>query len=130
MLLETYDEVRKAVGNDFPIWVKINVNDGFENEIKFEECLYLCKKLTEKGINAIEISGSFLKFKQNLTSFFKKEAESIATENNVPVILIGGNRQFEEMTEILNTTNIQYFGMARPLIEDPNLVNEFQKNLK
>jgi 2,4-dienoyl-CoA reductase-like NADH-dependent reductase (Old Yellow Enzyme family) len=130
MLLETYDEIRKAVGNDFPIWVKINVNDGFENEVKFEDCLYLCKKLTEKGINAIEISGSFIKYPKNSTSFFKKEAETIAKENNIPIILTGGNRSFEEMTQILNSTKIQYFGMARPLIEDPNLINEYQKNLK
>jgi 2,4-dienoyl-CoA reductase-like NADH-dependent reductase (Old Yellow Enzyme family) len=36
-------------------------------------------------------------------------------------------RDFEEMTEIVNATKIEYFGMARPLIKEPDLINRFKK---
>jgi 2,4-dienoyl-CoA reductase-like NADH-dependent reductase (Old Yellow Enzyme family) len=130
MLLETYQAVRAKVGKDFPIWVKINVTDGFDQGISPEDVLYLTKELTKAGIDAIEISGAFLNFPDDATSFFKNEAEAIAKENDVPVILTGGNKKFEEMTQILNSTKISYFGLGRSICENPNIVNEFKQNLK
>jgi 2,4-dienoyl-CoA reductase-like NADH-dependent reductase (Old Yellow Enzyme family) len=126
MSLETYKAIRESVGIDFPILIKINVNDGFENEVTFDDVLYLCKKSTKMKIDAIEISGAFNKFPQESTSFFKREAEKIAAKNEVKIIMTGGNRDFEEMTNILNSTKIEYFGMARPLIKEPGLINRFR----
>jgi 2,4-dienoyl-CoA reductase-like NADH-dependent reductase (Old Yellow Enzyme family) len=130
MTLETFDAVQKSVGNDFPVWIKINVDDGFENGVSLDDALYLCKALTEKGINAIEISGAFSKFSNDSTSFFKKEAEKIAMENNTAVILTGGNKDIKEMTEILNKTKIKYFGIARALMKEPDLINRFANEIK
>ncbi|MDR1132125.1 MAG: NADH:flavin oxidoreductase [Oscillospiraceae bacterium] len=126
MALETYAAVREAVGAEFPILIKINVNDGFEGEVRFEDVLYLCKALTEMKIDAIEISGAFRSFPQNATAFFKKEAAQIAAENETKIIMTGGNRDFEEMTAILRHTGIEYFGLARPLITEPDLINRFK----
>jgi 2,4-dienoyl-CoA reductase-like NADH-dependent reductase (Old Yellow Enzyme family) len=129
MTLETYDLIRRAVGNDFSVWIKINVTDGFENEVSLDDVLYLCKELTQNGINAIEISGAFSKFSKDATSFFKKEAEKIASENDTAIILTGGNKNIKEMTEILNTTKIKYFGMARAFMKEPDLINRFEKGI-
>jgi 2,4-dienoyl-CoA reductase-like NADH-dependent reductase (Old Yellow Enzyme family) len=125
MLLETYEGMRKSSGDDFSIWAKINVTDGFENGVVFDDALYLCRELTRRKIDAIEISGAWNKIVQEATSFFKNESERIAEENDVPIIMTGGNRDFQEMTEILNNTKIEYFGMARALIKDPDLINKF-----
>jgi 2,4-dienoyl-CoA reductase-like NADH-dependent reductase (Old Yellow Enzyme family) len=130
MSLETYGAVRESVGSDFPILIKINVSDGFKNEVLFEDVLYLCKELTKKKIDAIEISGAFSKFTPESTSYFKKEAGRIAAENETKVIMTGGNKDFKEMTEILNNTKIEYFGIARPLIKEPDLVNQFEREYK
>ncbi|MDR1174059.1 MAG: NADH:flavin oxidoreductase [Treponema sp.] len=130
MLLETYDAIRQYTGNDFPVLIKINVNDGFDGEVSFEDVLYLCKKLTERGISAIEISGAWQKFPKESTSYFKKEAETIAAQNNIKVIMTGGNLHFNEMTDILNTTKIEYFGMARALMQNTDLINMFEKQYR
>ncbi|MDR1074489.1 MAG: NADH:flavin oxidoreductase, partial [Treponema sp.] len=127
MSLETYEAIRESVGTDFPVLIKINVNDGFENGVAFEDVLYLCDALTKLNIDAIEISGAFSAFPQDSTSFFKTEAEQIAAENETKIIMTGGNGCFEEMTGILNSTKIEYFGMARPLIKEPNLINRFKE---
>jgi 2,4-dienoyl-CoA reductase-like NADH-dependent reductase (Old Yellow Enzyme family) len=130
MSLETYKAIRESVGPDFPILIKINVSDGFENGVAFDDVLYVCDALTKLNIDAIEISGAFGRFPQGSTSYFKKEAEQIAARNDTKIIMTGGNRDFEEMTSILNSTNIEYFGMARPLIQKPDLINRSKENLR
>jgi 2,4-dienoyl-CoA reductase-like NADH-dependent reductase (Old Yellow Enzyme family) len=129
MPLETYEAVRASVGTDFPVLIKINVNDGFENGVAFEDVLYLCDALSKLEIDAIEISGAFTAFPQGSTSFFKKEAEQIAAKNETKIIMTGGNRYFEEMASILNNTKIEYFGMARPLMKEPDLINRFKEKI-
>ncbi|MDR2860545.1 MAG: NADH:flavin oxidoreductase [Elusimicrobiota bacterium] len=127
MSIETYEAIRKAVGADYPVFIKVNVKDDEQIKLSFDDVLYLCGQLSQKGIDAIEISGSFRKFSQESTSFFKEEAEKIAKQNETAVILTGGNRNFNEMTSILNSSEIEYFGMARSLIADPDLINKFAK---
>jgi 2,4-dienoyl-CoA reductase-like NADH-dependent reductase (Old Yellow Enzyme family) len=127
MSLEIYETIRKSVGNDFPILIKINVADGVKNEVIFEDVLYLCKELTKEGINAIEISGAWYNLPPESNSFFKNESEIIAAKNETKIIITSGHNNFDEMTEILNNTMIEYFGMARPLIKEPDLINQFKK---
>ncbi|MDR3302406.1 MAG: NADH:flavin oxidoreductase [Spirochaetaceae bacterium] len=130
MSLETYEAIRKSVGKDFPVLIKINASDGFENGVPFEDVLYLCQELAKRGIDAIEISGAWGKFTQDSRSFFKNEAKKIAAANTAKIIMTGGNRDFKEMTEILNNTKIEYFGIARPLAKEPDLINRFEKEYK
>lgn len=55
-------------------------------------------------------------------------ASQIASETNVPVLLVGINRNPKVMEEILNTKNIEYFSLSRPLLRRPDLVNEWQSH--
>ncbi|MDR1378624.1 MAG: NADH:flavin oxidoreductase [Synergistaceae bacterium] len=128
MTLETYESVRGAVEERFPIWVKINSTDGIENGLTQKDCLYLCKKLTERGVDAIEVSGKWFGRPTDAGAYFEDAAAAIAKENSVPVVLTGGNRDPLEMTRVLNKTDIGYFGIARPLVSEPNLIERFQKD--
>jgi 2,4-dienoyl-CoA reductase-like NADH-dependent reductase (Old Yellow Enzyme family) len=127
MLLETYEAVRQAVGPNFPVWVKINVNDGFERGVSLDDCLYVGRELTRRGIDAIEVSGDWMERPENSGPYFKKEAEALAAATGAAIILTGGNRDCRQMTEMLNSTGIAYFGMARPLMKEPNLINQLQE---
>lgn len=128
MLLETYSAVREKVGEEFPIAIKIQCYEGFEGGVEFEDCRYLCKELSTVGINAIDISGGWHTLSKKDT-YFKEEASQIAKDNNIPVIVTGGNRNFDQMENLLNDTDISYFGLARPFICEPDLVNNY-KNKK
>jgi len=57
--LEVFDNVRKAVGNDFPVLVKLNLSDGFKGGFTLEECKYVTKALESHGCDAIALSGGF-----------------------------------------------------------------------
>lgn len=64
------------------------------------------------------------------TAYFKEIADKVATETAVPVIVTGGNRIYEEMEKMINETQIDYVGMARPLIPQPDLINRFAEKYK
>jgi len=127
MILETYSAVREAVGAEYPVLIKLNNSDGIDQGMILEDCRYVCRKLAEARIDAIEISGAWHQFIARQNSYFKEAAAEIAGENNVPVILVGGNRDYQAMTEILNQTAIEYFSFSRPFIAEPGLVNRWQR---
>lgn len=126
MLMETYSSVRKAVGNEYPIFVKINCTDGMDKGITFEGFKHTCKHLTNLGVDAIEVSGDWYLYNPEDEFYFRDYAERIADEDGAPVILVGGNRDYNTMIEILNETSIKYFSMCRPLIAEPNLINRWE----
>ena len=124
LTIEVYEAIRKAVGDDFQIWIKVHSEDGFEGGITHEDCIYICKELDKRGIDAIEISGDFWSGRGN-KAYYKEIASKVAEQISAPVIVTGGNRDFEEMEKMINETNIGYLGIARPLIQDPEMIKKY-----
>lgn len=138
ILLETYEVIREKVGPDYPVLVKINCDDFMEQGMSFADCRYICETLARMGIGAIEISGGIGSSRPNegtirmiktaeQESYFQPYAVEIARQISVPVILVGGNREFASLTEILNQTELEYFALCRPLIRESGLINRWQK---
>ena len=127
MTIGTYEAVRSVVGPNYPVWAKINCTDGMEGGTTIDDCCHLCRELAALGIDAIEVSGNWASFAARPVVYFKEAAVRIADEVDTDVILTGGNRDFQEMTEILNTSKVSYFGMARPFMREPNLVEGYRE---
>lgn len=142
IIYDIYTEIRNKVGDEFPIFIKINSSDFMENGLTSEESIHVSKKLAELGIDAIEISGgnesipsvldnnlgparNKIILGKDKESYFKEHASKLADVINIPVILIGGNRHLDVMDNILNTTKIEYFSFARPLTAEPDLINRW-----
>ena len=53
-LIETYEAVREDVGNEFPVMMKLSLDD-----VPAEEWLYLAHQLDARGIDALETSGNW-----------------------------------------------------------------------
>ncbi len=121
MLLETYCAIRCAVGTDFQIWVKINSSDGIEGGQSFEDSLYACKQLSNLGVDAIEVSGNWYANSLKKDIYYKEEASKIADECNASVIVTGGNRNYLQINQFLNSSKIEYIGMASLLLRNPIL---------
>ncbi len=51
--------VREAVGEDFPIWAKINLSDGVAGGIEVEDAVQVAQCLESEGIDALQMSGGF-----------------------------------------------------------------------
>lgn len=138
IIIEIIKKIKELCGNNFPIMIKLNSSDFTDEGFTFEECKYVCKELEKAGIDAIEISGGMAfnppeydimrkKIHQDIEkqSYFKTFAEEIAKIVNIPIILVGGNRDFNLMNNILNSTDIKYFSLSRPLLSEPDLINKW-----
>ncbi len=127
IILGVYKAIREKVGDDYHIGIKINSSDFRDSGATFNDCKYVVQKLDELGIDSVEVSGGdFRSFKGE--SYFKDYANELASSVKCPIILVGGNRTFKSMTNVLNSTNIGYFSICRPLICEPDLINKFLDN--
>jgi 2,4-dienoyl-CoA reductase-like NADH-dependent reductase (Old Yellow Enzyme family) len=61
-------------------------------------------------------------------SIYIDYAAKIAEEVQVSVILVNENRIPKVMEAILNSTQIEYFALYRPLLRQPDLVNIWEKD--
>ncbi|RLD71709.1 MAG: NADH:flavin oxidoreductase [Bacteroidetes bacterium] len=57
--LEVVRAVTEKVGKEFPVLVKLNLEDGFKRGFSLEDCKYVSKALEKNGCSAIVLSGGF-----------------------------------------------------------------------
>ena len=127
-LIEIIQNIRKAVGNDFIIIVKINTEDGNENGISEQGFLTACKLAEKAGADIIEVSGT--NFKKGKPPVFYEISKKLAEYINIPVILLGEIRDLDTIDFVLNNSKIEYIGLARPLLCEPDIVKRWKNGSK
>ena len=136
LVFQVYDAIRDAVGSDYPLWVKINSSDFVPDGMTFDECLYVCKELDKRGIDAIEVSGGIGVGSLSMPGRIDKDnpgkgtfseyAEKIAKSVHADVISVGGYRDPETIEKWLNR-GIAAISICRPLMKDPDLPNRWMQ---
>ncbi|MGE5841689.1 MAG: NADH:flavin oxidoreductase [Deltaproteobacteria bacterium] len=135
-LIETLEEVRAAVGKDYPVLIKMNSEDGLEGGLTLDDSLKAGTMLQEAGIDAIEVSGGTAISKSRNASmtgiksedkeaYFRAAGKAFKEELEVPIILVGGVRSFNLVEKLLAEGYADYFSMSRPLIREPDLVKRW-----
>jgi len=137
MLFETYETIRDRVGSDYPVMMKINVSDFDDVGLTHDDSLWVCRKMSEMGMDAIELSGgvpaagelSAARFAINSPeeeAYFRDYAKRFKPNLDCPVILVGGLRSIGVMEEIYREGSAQFFSLCRPFISEPDLINRWQ----
>jgi 2,4-dienoyl-CoA reductase-like NADH-dependent reductase (Old Yellow Enzyme family) len=137
MPLEVLQAVRRSVGGDFPIMIKINCKEFSESGLLPEEFLQVGRMLADAGIDAIEVSGGLLikpKMlpnqlginKEEKEAYFRHEAQALKAKISIPVILVGGNRSFHIAERLVQEGVADYISMSRPFIREPHLINRWK----
>lgn len=128
LLTETYEKVRQAVGENYPVLVKINCSDFVKGESDFIECEIACLALDQYGIDGIEISGGDRVWStgNKTASLYSEYAEKIAEEVSAPVSLVGNNRDPAALESLLKKTKISLISMARPFLREPDLAARWE----
>ena len=137
IVLEVYDAVREAVGNDYPVWIKINCKDLTEPSINPNEFLWVCSALDKRGIDAIEVSGGAMISPQSAPAplikneedegYFAREALQLAGIASASVISVCGYRTPDMIEKWLNQGKIEAIALCRPLICEPDLVGRWEQ---
>ncbi|MGL4732380.1 MAG: NADH:flavin oxidoreductase [Fusobacteriaceae bacterium] len=139
LIFEVYEEIRNRVGKDYFVSIKINCEDFMEKGATLEDNLYLCKKLSEMGIDLIEVSGGSASSEpgkgvirmmksSDEESYFYNQGKKIAETVSAPVALVGGHKNIERIEDILNSSKIEFISLSRPLVSEPDLINRWIKD--
>jgi 2,4-dienoyl-CoA reductase-like NADH-dependent reductase (Old Yellow Enzyme family) len=130
--------IRKAVGPDYPVFIKLNSEDFLPGGFTIEDMLHTAAMLEEGGIDAIEMSGgTFLSGKNSPSrkgkpapgepeAYYEPAAVLYKEKIGVPLILVGGIRTFETSARLVTEGVTDYIALSRPLIREPDLVNRWQ----
>ena len=135
-LIEVYDEVREAVGDDYPVLIKLNASDNLEGGLTNDDALYATRRLSEAGIDAIEVSagtpasGDKGPVREKITkpereAYNLELARRVKETVNCPVMVVGGFRSFDVAERAVRDDGMDYIAMARPLIREPDLANRW-----
>jgi 2,4-dienoyl-CoA reductase-like NADH-dependent reductase (Old Yellow Enzyme family) len=132
-LREVASAVREQVGPDYPVFIKLGMEDGVEDGLTKEEGAQIVAMLSDMGIEAVEISGGV---RSNSTAkgiknegketYFRYLAELARPVTDLPIILVGGMRTKGVMEKVLADGLADFVAMCRPLINDPNFPNQMQ----
>lgn len=126
---EVYQAVREKVGDDYPIWIKMNSSDEEPNGLTVEEFLEMASQLAAAGIDAIEVSGNrWRQHKADERLYYKTAAVQLSEKVDAAVILTGGIRTLAEMEQVYQTSKVNLFGFSRPLLKDPNFVRTLSES--
>ena len=135
LAIECVSESRNAVGADYPIFVKVNNCDDYEDPLGTrgglgeEESAQVCRWLAQAGASVLDISGDWHAIHGRNVSgepFFASFGARIAKELDIPVIVTGGWRKLDVIEHHMAQDGIAGIAMSRPLICEPNLVNRWQ----
>ncbi|WP_299621440.1 NADH:flavin oxidoreductase/NADH oxidase family protein [uncultured Tenacibaculum sp.] len=134
-VLEVYKEIRKQVGADFPIGIKLNSADFQKGGFSEEDSIKVIELLSEAGIDLIEISGGTYEApammmgnrKQSTKereAYFIDYIEKARAITKTPLMLTGGFRTVSVMQEAIASEELDVVGLARPFTLFPNIGNE------
>ncbi|AEE14183.1 NADPH dehydrogenase [Thermodesulfobium narugense DSM 14796] len=132
--LKLIDSIRKALGEDYPIFVKLNSTGGTgEGNISTEELVGVATLLEEHGVDLIEISGGAVGSKENPIDrlnilkiedegYFLERAKVVRKNTNTALSVVGGIRSLSLMNEIIGKGFADFISLSRPFIREPDLV--------
>ncbi|MFT6262093.1 MAG: 2,4-dienoyl-CoA reductase-like NADH-dependent reductase (Old Yellow Enzyme family) [Bermanella sp.] len=126
--------VRKVVGTDFPIGVKLNSADFQKGGFSLEDCITVAKWLGEDSVDLLEISGGTYEqlsligveptdvreSTRKREAYFIEYAERIKQSAKIPVMITGGFRSRVVMERAIESGEVDVIGLARPLCTDPD----------
>jgi 2,4-dienoyl-CoA reductase-like NADH-dependent reductase (Old Yellow Enzyme family) len=136
-VLEVVGSVKTAVGEDYPVLIKMNSEDFLAGGLSLEDMLKVAAMLERAGIDVIELSGGtidsgryFAVREGKLESeekevYYREAARRYKEEIGVPLMLVGGIRSYAVAEDLVDQGLTDYISMCRPLIREPHLINRW-----
>lgn len=130
-LLKVVEEIRAKVGPNYPITVKLGIEDAVDGGLKRGEGAELARTVAGVGIQAIEVSagvvslgGSRLQVKHvEDEAYFLPHARSVRkTVGNLPIILVGGLKTPAVMENVIQEGSVDFVSLGRSLIREPDFI--------
>ncbi len=130
-LTEAYAAMRREVGSDYPVLIKLGVMDDLEGGLDLSEGIGVVVALEGMGLDAVEVSGGLgtdrdFHIRPGINgnekeAYFLSLARRTRSVVHIPVIAVGGFRSRQVMEGALESGGADLIALSRPLICEPSL---------
>ncbi len=147
------DAVRAEVPDGYPVMMKLGMVDAVDGGLDIDESVRRAGILVAAGLDAVEVSCGLMQAptdsantyvavgprraaqdllihrlasKPRPEAYFRPWAKALRKRVDTTVILVGGMRTTETMTDVLESGDADFVAMARPLIREPDLVAQIE----
>ncbi|MGB1580431.1 MAG: NADH:flavin oxidoreductase/NADH oxidase family protein, partial [Nevskiales bacterium] len=129
-VLGVYKAIRREVGKDYPVGIKLNSADFSKGGFTEAESMQVVQALAKAGIDLVEVSGGTYESPEmaqetaaastrEREAFFMDYAKKIRDKVDVALVVTGGFRSTRGMNQALAENAMDMVGLGRPLCIDP-----------
>ncbi len=119
--LEIIHAVRNAVGQDYPIALRLGACDYMSGGSTIEDSVIAAKEFERAGVDLLDISGGFCGYiNPNVKEqgYFSEITEQIKKAVEIPVILTGGILEAVAAEKLLEENKADLIGVGRAILND------------
>lgn len=130
--LEMVQEVKKAVGEDFPLLVRVAGNEFIPGGNGLEGCVEFCKMLEAAGVDMIDVTGGWHETRipqlpgDVPRGGFVYLAKAVKDAVSIPVLTANRHNDPYEAERVLALGQADVIGQCRTQVADPCWVNKVQ----
>lgn len=131
--LEVIKAVRLAVGEDYPVLLRLGASDFLEGGTTIEDSKTAAGEFERAGVNIIDISGGFSGYAPKGfegQGYFAPLTEAIKEVVSIPVILTGGITEVQAAEKLLAEGKADLIGVGRAVLKDSNWARNAVESLK
>ncbi len=135
--MEVIKVIRQAVGQDYPLLIKLGVKDTAAGGLTLREGCQVAYELSINGIDGIEVSEGLEETRANhmrkgikpgkSEAYYARWAREIKREVRIPVMLVGGMRSPHIGERIVEAGGADMISMCRPFIREPDIINRWHR---
>ena len=117
------EKVRAAVGEDFPVFVRLGGCDYMEGGSTEEDAAEAAKLLQSYGADLIDVSGGMCSYRRpdhTEPGYFGSMSKKIKEAVSIPVIVTGGVETMDQAERLLEDGSADLVGVGRALLKDPS----------
>jgi len=124
--------IRRQVGHDYPLWIKLGVASDAEHRLTITEGAAVAAACAQWGVDAIEISNALgvpEEMDPKADGAYLPLAHGVrqAVGAHYPLALVNGFRTPSAAEQVLVSGVAQMISLCRPLIAEPDLPNQWRE---
>jgi NADPH2 dehydrogenase len=121
-LAETVRKVRAAVGDDFPVSVRLGGSDYAEGGSTIADAVEAARILERDGVDLVNLSGGlnvYMRRGHREPGWFADMSTAVRRATHTPVMLAGGVRTPEQARRLLDDGAADLIGVGRAMLRNP-----------
>ncbi|MBN1907348.1 MAG: NADH:flavin oxidoreductase [Deltaproteobacteria bacterium] len=132
-VIKITEGMRKAVGPDYPILIKMGIKEYHPEGKSTEEGINSAILFINAGMDAIEVSEGVEETPFNhirpdrMDPYYVDECKKAREAISKPLILVGGMRNLSDIEKVVDEGIADAISMCRPFIMDQHIVKKFRQ---